>query len=89
MDQPEDVGSVYCFVIAPPYRRQGLARRLLDTACEGFRGQGLKIAEGYPPREARSAAGAYHGPLEMYLAAGFQRYREAPRQIIVRKPLSP
>ncbi len=84
----EGVGSVYCFVIAPPYRRQGLAARLLETACEGFRDQGLRVAEGYPPRETKSDAGGYHGTLAMYLAAGFQPHREDERRIIVRKVLS-
>jgi len=88
VDDPEGIGSIYCFVIAAPYRRQGIAARLLDAACQGFRHQGLTVAEAYPPREVKSDAGGYHGTLQMYLAAGFRPYRESERQIIVRKSLA-
>lgn len=88
VDDPEGVGSIYCFVIAAPYRRQGVAGRLLDAACEGFRTQALTVAEAYPPREVKSDAGGYHGTLAMYLAAGFHSYREVEQQIIVRKLLA-
>lgn len=86
-EDPERVGAIVCFVIAPPYRRHGLARRLLDAACEGFRRRGLAFAEAYPAQEPESEAAAYHGPLPMYRAAGFSPYRELDRYVIVRKPL--
>jgi GNAT superfamily N-acetyltransferase len=86
-DDPSPIGSIFCFVIAPPYRRQGVARRLLDVACDGLRAQGLTIAEAYPHRGASSDAFAYHGPLPMYMDAGFTVYRESERNTIVRKPL--
>jgi len=64
------VGTAICFVIAPPYRRHGIARRLLDAACEGFAAQGLAYAEGFPVKEPQSDAQAYHGPPSLYQAAG-------------------
>jgi ribosomal protein S18 acetylase RimI-like enzyme len=87
VDDPDSVGAIYCFVIAPPYRQQGVASRLLTEAAEGFRAEGLRIAEGYPPKETSSTAGGYHGTLEMFETAGFGRYRETPRHIIMRKTL--
>jgi hypothetical protein len=45
------------------------------------------VAEAYPHRETKSDAGGYHGTLPMYLGAGFTVYREAERQVIVRKTL--
>jgi GNAT superfamily N-acetyltransferase len=81
------VGSIVCFVVAPPYRGSGVARQLLDAACDGFRREGFAFAEGYPRRGADSAAHAYHGPLEMYLAAGFAIAREADRVVVVRRAL--
>ena len=87
IDDTVRIGSIVCFVIAAPYRRQGIARQLLDAACAGFRSQGLTVAEAYPPKRAASDARAFHGPLEMYLAAGFSPYREGERYVIVRKPL--
>jgi hypothetical protein len=46
-----------------------------------------RVAEGYPPKETPSAAGSYPGMLKMFEAAGFERHRETPRHIIVRKTL--
>jgi GNAT superfamily N-acetyltransferase len=86
-DDSRRVGSIVCFVVAAPYRGQGVARKLLDAACDGLRGQGLAIAEGYPAQTRGSDARAFHGPLEMYLAAGFRRHREGERLTIVRRPL--
>jgi GNAT superfamily N-acetyltransferase len=83
-----DVGSIVCFIVAPAFRRQGVARSLLAAACAGFEEEGLRIAEAYPRRAAGSAAASYHGPLALYLAAGFAPFRESPETIIVRRELS-
>ena len=88
VDDGEHVGSIVCFVIAPQYRRHGIARRLLDAACEGFRRQGLRVAEGYPSRDENDDASAYHGPASMYADAGFEPFRELEHQTIVRKSLT-
>jgi GNAT superfamily N-acetyltransferase len=82
------VGSIVCFVIAAPHRRHGLARKLLDAACDSFRRQGLIIAEAYPRKESASAAQAYHGPLSLYLGAGFVVHRDAGDFVVVRKSLA-
>ena len=88
-DDPGDatVGAIVCFNIAPPYRGQGLARRLLNAACDSLRGDGMALAEAYPPREAPSAARAYHGTVRMYEAAGFAAHGERGPYVIMRKPL--
>ena len=81
-------GCIFCFVIAPTHRRQGIARALLDAACAGLAAQGLRWAEALPSREAKNAAQNYHGPLEMYLAAGFSIVREeADGRVLVRRRL--
>jgi GNAT superfamily N-acetyltransferase len=83
------VGSILCFVVAKPYRQHGIASRLLSAACDGFRSQGMRIAEGYPFKSFRSEASSHFGPLAMYLDAGFSQYREDPNgQIVVRKELA-
>lgn len=56
--------------------------------CRGLRARGLSVAEAYPRRDPASDARAYHGPLEMYLRAGFTPYREAGGWVIVRKDLT-
>jgi len=87
-DDASLVGSIVCFVVAAAYRRQGLASRLLDAACDGLRRQGLAVAEAYPPKGDASDARAFRGPLDLYLGAGFERHRESERSIIVRKALA-
>lgn len=83
----ERVGSISCFVIAAPYRGHGIASRLLETAVERLRAQGLQSVEAYPVRDEQSPQGNYRGVLSMYLRAGFEPYRDLGRNVIVRKAL--
>lgn len=83
----EKVGSVACFVIASQYRRHGLAKSLLEAACARLAERGCTQVEAYPRRDAASDGSNYRGPLEMYLQAGFEPYREAGKTLIVRKSL--
>jgi ribosomal protein S18 acetylase RimI-like enzyme/uncharacterized protein YndB with AHSA1/START domain len=84
----EGIGSVACFVIAAPYRGHGVASKLLDAAIERLRARGLRAVEAYPSRDSdESAQSNYRGPLDMYLRAGFEPYRELERHVVVRKVL--
>jgi len=87
VDDEEQVGSIVCFVIAPQYRRHGLARRLLDAAVDGFRQEGLSTAEAYPARGAESDADNYYGPASLYAQAGFAPFREIEGHTMVRRTL--
>jgi ribosomal protein S18 acetylase RimI-like enzyme len=88
-DDPATSGAIVCFVINPSYRGQGLARKLLDGACDMLRARGLKTVYAYPPPQASTAAGSYHGKLSMYLDAGFQETGAATkRYVVVKKSLS-
>lgn len=86
-DDPARIGAIVCFVVAAPYRGQGLARRILDAACEGLHAQGFTVAEAYPAKRETSDARDYHGRLAMYFNAGFALHRESERFAIVRKAL--
>jgi ribosomal protein S18 acetylase RimI-like enzyme len=86
-DDPEHTGAIVCYVIAPQYRGQGLARKLLDGACEVLRELGMHSVDAYPPKNASTDAGSYHGRLSMYLDAGFEQVREAGRYVVVSKKL--
>jgi ribosomal protein S18 acetylase RimI-like enzyme len=85
------VGSIMCFVVAPGFRGRGVCTTLLNSACELFRSEGLKIAEGYPTIRSSGqvpwAEDNYHGPLSVYLNNGFKVYRELERFAIVRRQL--
>ena len=95
-DPSEPVGSLMCFVVAAPFRGKGIATALLHAACEKFVRQGLLVAEGYPTitpptgpwaAETPWTSHNYHGPLEMFLKAGFSVHREVGTFAIVRKTL--
>ncbi len=85
--EQQGVGSLACFVIAAPYRKHGVATALLEAALERLRARGVRVAEAYPGRQQDSPQGNYRGPLQMFLRAGFEPYRETERHLIVRKPL--
>jgi GNAT superfamily N-acetyltransferase len=87
VDEEGAVGAIVCFVIAAAARRRGVATRLLEVACDGFREQGFLIAEAYPSLVAAGDADNYHGPLQLYLGAGFEEYREVGDFVIVRRRL--
>ena len=87
-DDLDQVGAILCFLVAPAYRAHGVGQMLLEAACQGLAEQGVRIAEGYPRRAAKRDASNYHGPLSMYLQAGFSPYREFDDYLVVRKGLS-
>ena len=94
-DPREPVGATVCFIVAEDYRNRGVGAAMLDAACDKFRRQGLRIAEGYPktepapttPWRVPSAQHEYHGPLSMYLNAGFEVTKRLERFAVVRKKL--
>ncbi len=87
IDDPERVGTIACFVIAPPFRHHGLARALLDAACGDFARLGLAFAEGFPAKDPQNDGQAYHGPPALYQAAGFAVLEERGPYLHMRKPL--
>lgn len=83
------VGAIFCFIVAPDHRGAGVARALLDAACDGLAAQGLAMAQARPLRDPSSAPNE-RGPLPMYLKAGFIVVDEYPdRTVLVQKPLGP
>ena len=86
-DTAHQTGSIVCFVVAKPYRGQGVAKALLAAACDGFRAQGLAFAEAYPRKDAATEAANHFGPLAMYLGLGFTPHHEDADSITVRLAL--
>ena len=85
----ERIGHILCFVVAPSSRRQGVARGLLAAACAGLKAQGMTHAQGNPRADAKGAAANHHGPLPLYLDAGFTVHAsdDADGSLYVRKTL--
>lgn len=65
--------GVSCFVIAPPFRRHGVAAALLDRVIADAAARGAAWIEAYPHNEPRpSDSGHFRGPRAMYDARGFR-----------------
>jgi GNAT superfamily N-acetyltransferase len=91
-DEPDPdtdiLGQITCFVVAREHRRTGVAKALLDAACEGLKAQGLSIAEASPKPEVTGDAENHYGPLSLFTAAGFGFYRQGEHgSVYVRKTL--
>lgn len=79
--------AVTCFVIAQPFRRQGIARALLLYALRDFAAQGYHIVEAYPLIGADNAAMHYRGHPAMLEAVGFVRDKDYQDLSCMRKTL--
>lgn len=84
-----EAAAIVCFVIAPTQRRRGLARALLRGALESLAARGFRLVDGFPFKSGGSelAADHYHGPLPIFLDAGFSVLREHKELTVVRKLL--
>ena len=81
--------AVTCFVVRVGARRQGTATALLDGAVDLARRHGADGVEAYPVDTAvrkPSSAELYHGPLSVFLRAGFREVGEhgTPARPVVR-----
>jgi GNAT superfamily N-acetyltransferase len=74
----EGVVSVVCFAIAPPYRRHGLATRLLEGAIAGCSDRGFARIEAYPVRDPADERAAFHGSLSLFEKFDFEVVSEEP-----------
>ena len=86
---PFEAAAIVCFVIAPTQRRRGIARALLRGAIESLGARGSKLVDAFPFKSGDSelAADHYHGPLPIFLDAGFSVLSEHKDVTVVRKLL--
>ena len=68
--------SVYCFLIAPGARRQGVGQAMQDRVCEDAAAEGYQAVEGYPVKISKEDPEwmLYHGPAQLYRKCGFQEH---------------
>jgi GNAT superfamily N-acetyltransferase len=86
------VWSIVCFVVPAEFRRQGVARALLEGAIAFARSRGVRLLEAYPvDRRGRAAdESLWFGTRSMYDAAGFVEVaRRKPRRPVMRRALAP
>jgi GNAT superfamily N-acetyltransferase len=88
-DRP--VWSIVCFVVPSEYRKQGVARELLEGAIAFARKRGVELLESYPvDKEQPSAADAsWFGSQRMFDDAGFDEVaRRRPDRPVMRLKLA-
>lgn len=88
--QPEDdrVIGISCFVIAPRYRRHGIAARLLARVLDDAKDRGATHVEGYPFNEPDGTdQSGFRGPRSLYDENGFAPVVERGRHTVVRRPV--
>jgi GNAT superfamily N-acetyltransferase len=83
----DEVIGVSCFVIAPPYRRHGLAGKLLDRVLADAAARGAAFVEGYPFVASREDNDSnFRGSRSLYDARGFEPADERDRYTVMRRP---
>ena len=77
--------GISCFVVAPPYRRHGIASALLDRVIADAASRGALWIEGYPRNKPESKDDAhFRGPSSMYTNRGFQPVVVRGRDTVMR-----
>lgn len=87
-DAPEasTVIGLACFVVAPPYRRHGVAAALLDRVIADAPARGAAWIEAYPHHTPEDTdAGHFRGPRSMFQARGFTHAADAERHTVLRR----
>lgn len=83
----ESVIGVSCFVIAPPYRRHGVAGALLDRVIADAGARNASWVEAYPHKQPEDGdGGQFRGPKSMYDARGFEPVEVREHSTVVRRP---
>lgn len=83
----EKIKSVYCFMIAEEYHRQGIARRLLQAVCLDAKEEGYDYVEVYPHKDYSNKSEQFMGFDELYISEGFDRCMELDERCVFRKKL--
>ncbi|MBN2535002.1 MAG: GNAT family N-acetyltransferase [Spirochaetales bacterium] len=88
--KPEDgrIASIVCFLIAPGYRRRGIAEQLLGRVCEDYSAEKYDYLEAYPRKDTLSDEKNYHGPMALYEKYDFSIVDEKDDFYIVRRKLT-
>ena len=85
---PATVICVSCFVVAPPFRRHGVAAALLDQVIADASNRGALWIEGYPHNKPEgNDASHFRGPRSMFNARGFEPIEVRERDTVMRRPV--
>jgi GNAT superfamily N-acetyltransferase len=82
--------AITCFLIAPGFRRRGLASYFLQQVIAGLRNRGVRRVEAFPKRgKGLSEGDLWTGPEAMFHRAGFGLVRDDPTRPILGLDLEP
>jgi GNAT superfamily N-acetyltransferase len=86
---PGAVIGISCFVVAPPFRRHGIASALLDRVIADAPARGAAWVEAYPHNQPEASDAAhFRGARSMYDARGFQLIQVRERDTVVRRAVA-
>lgn len=81
------IKSIFCFAIAPDFRKSGVATQLVQYACRDAARDGFDLVEAYPDKCFTTPSAAMRGPFAMYEKCGFSVLAEQGDKIVVQKIL--
>ena len=86
---PLAAAVIVCFVVAPDWRRRGVAGTLLDGALADLAERGIALVDAFPFKagDSTSAADHYHGPAALFASRGFVPIAETADLTVVRRHL--
>ena len=85
-----EAAAIVCFVVAPGWRRRGVARALLAAALADFKARGLALVDAFPWNtgpDDTTATDHYHGSPAMFAAAGFAPIATHEKMTVMRRDL--
>jgi GNAT superfamily N-acetyltransferase len=81
------VKSIFCFMIAPEMKRQGIATQFLERVCKDAAEDGFDFVEAYPYKESSYQSSDFGGHFELYKKMGFYVSKETQQGLVMRKQL--
>ncbi|WP_459481217.1 GNAT family N-acetyltransferase [Clostridium saccharoperbutylacetonicum] len=87
IDVNAKVKSIYCFLVAPDMKRKGIAKQLLQYACQDAKSDGYDYVEVYPEKETTDELKHFMGFVDMYKSFGFTIHAETKQKFVMRKQL--
>ena len=80
--------AITCFLVAPAYRQQGVARQMLEMVLVDLRQKGIEAVEAYPKRGSDlDAFDLWNGPETMFVSADFSFIKEVSQRAVLRLTL--
>lgn len=87
---PSEMAAIVCFVIAPEWRRQGVARALLQGLIASFTARGIQRVYAFPFRhdqQTNAPTAHYHGPESLFREHGFVEIDATPQLLVMTRDL--